>query len=497
LLFRLLCGSVIVSAICLGGGTHKGFLGDAAVQLASIPLLVFGLWRVSGGRGVLWHGARMPLAILITFLFATIIQSLDWGAAANRLGALSAMKLPATGIVVADPWAKLSLTPQATWAAATSIIPAVAVFLSVGLLSMKARLDLCAVIVFLGFLSLLLGLLQVAQGPSSQLRFFEYTNPTEAVGFFANRNHFATLLCITLLLTSPWLVSATRGALQKSALRTTNILFFVAACAMIIAITTGLALARSRAGMLLAMAALAGIFAISVSVSERGPIKPTGLRSPKRIVFALLVFSAFFAAQLGLHRVLVRFERDPLEDLRVAYATVSWDAAWVSLPFGTGLGSFVSAYAVFERSTDLLTVYANRAHNDFLEFFLEFGLLGILVKVLFLVWFATRCFEVWRRPQQTGMTGIILQRAATVCVALVLLHSLVDYPLRTTAVAVVFAYCCGVLLPFKANPITNTEQRGDRVAPVAEPVNIRPTAGNESQPVDEILGVEWPEQWKN
>jgi hypothetical protein len=36
-------------------------------------------------------------------------------------------------------------------------------------------------------------LLQVAQGPRL-LRLFAVTNLSEAVGFFANRNHFAALL---------------------------------------------------------------------------------------------------------------------------------------------------------------------------------------------------------------------------------------------------------------------------------------------------------------
>lgn len=50
------------------------------------------------------------------------------------------------------------------------------------------------VVIGIGPASVLLGFLQVAQGPSSPLRLFEFTNLTEAVGFFANRNHFSALL---------------------------------------------------------------------------------------------------------------------------------------------------------------------------------------------------------------------------------------------------------------------------------------------------------------
>ncbi len=48
--------------------------------------------------------------------------------------------------------------------------------------------------------SALLGLLQLANGPGSSLYFYEETNRTEAVGFFANRNHFAAMIyCITVM----------------------------------------------------------------------------------------------------------------------------------------------------------------------------------------------------------------------------------------------------------------------------------------------------------
>ena len=338
----------------------------------------------------------------------------------------------------------------------------------------------------------------VAQGSGSQLRFFEYTNSSEAVGFFANRNHFAVLLYVTILLASPWLVRATRGAVQKGALRTSSILIFVSACAMIIAITAGLAMARSRAGVTLAILALLGVAAISVSVRERGDTKLKGFRSPQLVVFALLLFSVLFSAQLGLHRILARFDGDLLENLRFALMSVSLEAAMTSLPFGTGLGSFVPTYAVFERAEDLFTGFANRAHNDFMELFLELGLAGILVVTLFLTWYGIRCFEVWFKPQEVGTANLILQRASTVCVALILLHSMVDYPLRTTAIAVVFAYCCGVLLPSRSHPKMSTKWPEPGVVPTAaRSQSLESSAVDKrSQPADKVLGMQWPEQWR-
>ena len=63
---------------------------------------------------------------------------------------------------------------------------------------LRHRLAFAWLLLFLGGLSLLLGFLQMAQGPGSGLRFYDVTNPKEAVGLLANRDHFAAHLYVTL-----------------------------------------------------------------------------------------------------------------------------------------------------------------------------------------------------------------------------------------------------------------------------------------------------------
>jgi len=70
---------------------------------------------------------------------------------------------------------------------------------------------LSACMLAVGAVSVVLGFGQVAEGPASPLRFFANTNPSEAVGFFPNRNHFAALLYVMILLAAAWASdSATR-----------------------------------------------------------------------------------------------------------------------------------------------------------------------------------------------------------------------------------------------------------------------------------------------
>ncbi len=226
-------------------------------------------------------------------------------------------------------------------------MPPLAIFFATTQLDRAARLRLTGVLVVFGVLSCLIGLLQVAQGPSSPLRLFEFTNWSEAVGFFANRNHFAALLYVTLVLTTVWLVPSIKAAVQPGALNTTAIFWLLSVIAIVAAVTAGLAMARSRAGVFLSIAALVGVALIVLA--DQGGSKIDGnakAAQSRRITVAIVGFAGLFAALFGMQRILSRFGRDPFEDLRVPLFNTTLETALQSLPFGTGVGSFVPVYAI-------------------------------------------------------------------------------------------------------------------------------------------------------
>ena len=47
--------------------------------------------------------------------------------------------------------------------------------------------------------------------------------------------------------------------------------------------------------------------------------------------------------------------------------------------------------------------------------------------------------------QKSTIIELLIRRAATLIISLLLVHSLVDYPLRTTAHSAIFAFFCGIL----------------------------------------------------
>jgi O-antigen ligase len=118
-------------------------------------------------------------------------------------------------------------------------------------------------------------------------------------------------------------------------------------------------------------------------------------------------------------------------------------AAVENLPFGTGLGTFDPVYRALETPQIETHAYLNHAHDDYLELFLQTGVVGAVLIILFLVWFFWASARAWRAPaqSQTAQMG----RAASVSIAILLAHSVVDYPLRTAALATLFAFLCGCL----------------------------------------------------
>jgi O-antigen ligase len=461
--FALRMSGLIIAVGCLlGGGSRVGFLGDVVTQLLALPLLMVGLrnWSVKMTVDVRIRSVDVLIHVaMLVFVALLATQLVPWALRPGVLAGAPDLPIPSADAFAASGWFDFSATPAATWAAAMSLIPFFAVFFAVSQIEERGRYKLASLVMALGALALLVGFFQVLQGADSDLRFFEFTNPSEAVGFFANRNHFAAQLYTTLVFAAIWFAASARTLLTARRFDSYATLWVVALALFVVAVLAGLTIARSRAGVILGVAAIVGV-AIIVAASRRkaDPRDYGNARWIQRLVLSGLVLAMLFAAQYGVHHVLTRFEADPLDDYRVTLSPETLEIALGSAPFGSGLGSFSTVYGSREKLQHLFSGYANHAHNDWVEVFLESGIFSAVIAVLFLAWFGLRAVQIWRQlPVHCSDYHLMSQRGATLVIILLLAHSLVDYPLRTTAMSVLFAFACALLVPPSKNAASFAE----------------------------------------
>jgi O-antigen ligase len=519
--FFFLCAVVMVASLILGGGTRGGFLSDAILELLAIPLLLMCFWKLF--EVPLTKQMRLALWFCLAIAVLPLIQLIPlppwlWTVLPNRQPSVEAFDIVGHAV----PWMPISVSPQATWLSALSLVPALAIFLGTFLLAYHERRWLSLVVLAVGIISLFVGLAQVAQGPNSPLRFFEVTNPTEAVGFFANRNHFAALLYCLTLFVAAWTmhVATIRTARdpKKDEYNVVGVVGLIAGFIALVGLLAGEAMARSRAGLGLTIVALFG--ALALGIADRQAVNFSNWRAgftPTKVLVGAIALATVFAIQFALYRVMDRFAFDPLQDVRYLLAHHTFEAAKAYMPLGSGSGTFVPVYAMFERPEDVSDAYVNHAHNDALEVLLETGVVGLVLLGLFVTWLIWRSLEIWRLTSDYGTTALdrSLARAATIAAALILVHSLVDYPLRTGSMMAIMAFACALLIPpptgarrEELQSLTISENGAHRAARKSKPTPAprRPSIDTpEDTPAaargtpDQRWGadINWPKEWSN
>jgi len=146
------------------------------------------------------------------------------------------------------------------------------------------------------------------------------------------------------------------------------------------------------------------------------------------------------------------------------------------LPLGSGGGSFPVIYPSYENPEDASFEYINHGHSDYSEFLLEYGIPGAGIIILALaLWIA--CLPRLR-PTNGPESGVM--RAAFVSIGMVAAHSLVDYPIRTAAIAAVVAMAAALLVapPAVGASPSHVSRRRSRVG------NRTITLGLADQPTD-------------
>lgn len=426
--------TLLVVAFLAGGASRPDVVASLFVRIAAVAVLAAMVgWRLlNPGR---WR--RGEIAVWVLLLATPLVQMIPlpwsvWTALPGRDYPRELFEL--LGV---RPWQPLTVVPDRTLNAFAALIPALAAFCLARVMDDKWLRRSWLAILVLALVSAMLGIFQILDGPDSALRFYDITVDDAAVGLFSNPNHHGLFLAMALPAIALWL----DGQREPNRRLSPILLFGVGTAGAIMALAT--VLTFSRAGIaLFALSAILTIWLLRLGRIDRMISFRTVafiLGGLAVLVVAGVIFRDNLALYMGIGQPEGRFDIFP------KLATMIAD----SFPWGTGLGSLDAAFRAYETPDRLQFGYLNNAHNDYLQLLIEAGLVAAVGLVLFAFVIGRALSYAFR--EQADHRAVEPTTVCAVAVALPLLHSLIDYPLRTPALSVVFALSCGTLVNYGAS----------------------------------------------
>jgi len=423
---------LFVVAFLLGGASRENALHTMIAELAAIPVLAAAAWQCA--RFTLTRSQLLPAALMVAMCLVPLLQLAPiplavWSLLPGR--DLSKAVIEAANIPLDA--ARTSLTPEESLKSLLWLIPPLAVFLATLTSSTRQRVWLVTAALGLCVVSLVLGGIQISDREASLFRLYPTTHVGLPVGLFANRNHQGIAMAAVI----PF-AAVLAGLIGEATADRRRLKTIIYAC-LVGLLMTGVLVTRSRAALALSGLALLASFAIFWAGGRarqwrRGPVIAIGAT----IVLLVVV------AQFALAAVLARFDALGEREGRFeAWPTILAAAASLQ-PAGGGLGSFDAVYRSVEPVELMTPLFFNHAHNEYLELWLEGGILFPILYILITAWFFKSTWRAWRGRTTEASK---LARAASIAVVLLLLHSIVDYPLRTQALACLAALSAACLIP--------------------------------------------------
>lgn len=424
------------------GGSSQGIWANVFLRLAAIGIIA---WALLEYRHPLQPRAIRRLLVLVGLALALgVIQLVPlpvsiWGSLPGREQFLEGFQL----LGIPPRRLALSLAPYDSIATVLALLPPLGMLAAMIGLRGYSTNWLAAVLIAGTVGGVLLGILQVtsANPPTSAWYLYRQSNFGVATGFFANSNHMASLLLVSI----PFIASLGATARERTMdMRLKSTMLALAGGGLVVVIL-GLVLNGSLAGYGLGLPVVLASLLILVGPQSR--FARIGLIATATVgVIALALLwttpvSRGAATSVSSRQAILSNGVELVRDFG---------------PIGSGLGTFEKVYRLTEDPASVDRYYINHAHNDYLELAIETGLPGIILMLLFLAWWAQAVWAL-RSPAADHFA-----RAAAIGSAAILLHSMVDYPLRTAAMSSVLAMCLVLTVQSRQRTQSATDLRPAR-----------------------------------
>ncbi len=405
ILFFILCATVVLTALAYGT-VHQPTIAVFYIVVVVVVLL----WAADAfASGVLrFNKSLLQLPIVAVILYG-IFQIIPFGSLAETGGVTG---IPRT----------ISLEPFWTKIVAIHFF-ALLIFFAAFLTfvdSAKRLRKIVAVVTVFGFVFAFFAILQAVLSPNKIYGIYEvpYANP---FGSFVNRHNFAAYMEMTLCLPLGLMFT---GAIGKDR----RLLYITAIALMGIA----LVLSGSRGGLVSLLAAVVFLVILTTKTKNYNQFAlKIGLAV--LLIATIVVGSILIGGESSLTRLAETAKSQDFSTSRFHIWGVTLQIITNNLPFGAGLGAFGAAYTQFDSLNGLERV--EQAHNDYLEVLANAGIVGLIIGAFFV-------YRLFRTGAENAKTSNTFRRGVCVgalagCFA-ILVHSLFDFVLHTTAISILF-----------------------------------------------------------
>ena len=381
-----------------------------AMLLIGPLIAVLGVvWAVRAWRtGEIVLNADPLLFPLLALLGFSLFQLLPLGDAGVPPGALS---IPASNALTLDPYAtKIFILRLAGYivffAAALTFIDS----------EERLRKMVAAIAIFGGVIAFI-GILQRLASPDA---IYGVRQTAQAIPFgpYFNRHHFASLM---VLFTGVVLSHVLGGGYSRDRKLLLAIPLVLMAAAVVL---TG-----SRGGVIAYLAT----FGICLAGELRSGVRarlPLMLGAGGFGVFVVFLVIFLGGADALLRSTGLQAVADDISSGRTHFWAVAWQVFTANPIVGAGMEAFGVAFTQFDTRNGFYRV--EQAHNDYLQLLADGGVIGLAIAVCFVLLLVTKGVVAFRDESASEFQRVTRVGAFAGCVG-ILVHSFVDFPLRTVS----------------------------------------------------------------
>ncbi|MGB5715840.1 MAG: O-antigen ligase family protein [Gammaproteobacteria bacterium] len=260
-----------------------------------------------------------------------------------------------------------------------------------------------------------------------------------ASGSFINRNHYAAYLVLCLTVGIGLLIAmmgqGTGAGSWRHRVRHIGklILSSRAPLRIFLAIMViALVLTHSRMGNIAFFVSLLIAGTLALVLLKDMP-RPVVILITSLVLIDILIIGSW----VGLEKVTERITQTNLESEARDDFNLNSLRMWQDYPlFGAGAGSYYSVFPRYREGTTSGRFLVDHAHNDYLEFLTEYGLLGMLLPAGVVILALRNTILVLRRRRSQFAKGIGF--AGLMAITAMLIHATVEFNLHIPAYAATF-----------------------------------------------------------